>query len=144
MQIYKMTIDDAAELATVDKLCFAVPWSEQSFREEAENSVARYFVAREDNKIIGYGGVWLVQGEGQISNIAVLPEYRRGKVASKILEKIIEECAEAEQIVLEVRESNNGAIALYEGFGFEACGIRKNFYHSPIESAVVMVKKTEA
>ncbi len=141
MQIDRMTIDDAPELAALDKICFAAAWSEKSFREEAENGLARYFVARDDGRIVGYGGVWIVREEGQISNIAVLPEYRRKGLASAILEKIISECSRQEQLVLEVRESNLGAIRLYQKFGFESCGMRKNFYHSPMENAVVMIKK---
>lgn len=140
LQIVKMTAKHAAELAELDKVCFAVPWSEESFLKEAENSLAKYFVAEENDKIIGYGGVWCVQEEGQITNIAVLPEYRRSGVASKILEEIIDECADMERIVLEVRESNASAIALYEKYGFKNVGMRRNFYHSPTENAIIMIR----
>jgi ribosomal-protein-alanine N-acetyltransferase len=70
-------MEDAKELANLDILCFSVPWSEKSFCEEAENPLATYFVAKEDDKIIGYGGIWNVSGEGQITNIAVHPECRK-------------------------------------------------------------------
>ncbi len=140
MQIIKMTADHAKALAELDKECFAVPWSEKSFREETENALARYFVAEKDGKIIGYGGVWVVGEEGQITNIAVLPEYRRCGVASLLLEKILEECTGLCRIVLEVRKSNIGAISLYEKFGFKNVGERKNFYHSPTENAIIMIR----
>lgn len=140
MQITRMNKDDAAELAKLDKICFAAAWSEQSFREEADNRLARYFLAREDNRIIGYCGVWLVQDEGQITNIAVLPEYRRRGIATALLKYLIDECGECTQIVLEVRESNLDAIRLYEKFGFKKAGIRKNFYHSPTENGIVMIR----
>ena len=77
MKIVPMTTEDAKALAELDILCFAVPWSEKSFFEEANNHLARYFVAKDDDKIIGYGGIWLVSGEGNITNIAVHPEYRK-------------------------------------------------------------------
>lgn len=140
LQIVKMTAAHASELAELDKICFAVPWSEESFLKETENSLAKYFVAEENGKIIGYGGVWCVQEEGQITNIAVLPEYRRSGVASKILEEIIDACADMERIVLEVRESNTSAIALYEKYGFKNVGTRRNFYHSPTENAIIMIR----
>ena len=143
MKITKMTEKHAPSLAELDKICFSVPWSENSFREEAENSLAKYFVAEEDGKLIGYIGVWCVQDEGQITNIAVLPEYRRRGVASKLLEHLASECEGLSRLVLEVRESNIGALALYEKYGFKKVGMRKNFYHSPTENAIIMIRGDE-
>lgn len=140
LEIVEMTKENAAELAELDRLCFRVPWSEKSFYDEAENRLAKYFVAKEDGRIVGYGGIWLVADEGQITNIAVLPEYRRMGVASVLLEGLIE-CAGGKSIVLEVRESNAAAISLYEKHGFKNAGMRKNFYHSPTENAIIMIRR---
>ncbi len=139
MEIVKMTKEDAPELARLDRICFSVPWSEKSFSDEAENALAGYFVAKEDGKILGYGGIWMVADEGQITNIAVLPEYRKLGIASKLLLKLIE-YADGKSIVLEVRESNKAAICLYEKYGFKNAGVRKNFYHSPVENAIIMIR----
>ena len=140
MKIFKMEKSDAKELAVLDKECFSVPWSEKSFMEEAENNLATYYVFKEDDKILGYGGVWKVSDEGQITNIAVLPEYRKRGIASQLLEKIIEVCCDVDRIILEVRESNIPAICLYEKYGFIKVGIRKNFYHSPTENGITMIR----
>ena len=141
MKLTRITPDDCAELAALDKRCFAVPWSRQSFREETENRLATYIIAREDDKIIGYCGFWRVGDEVQITNIAVLPEYRRCGTASAMIDEMIAESADAEQIVLEVRESNLAAIGLYEKYGFECVGVRKNFYRSPTENGIVMIRR---
>ena len=140
MQIDKMIKEDAQALYELDKLCFSVPWSKKSFEEEAENANASYFVARENDEIIGYGGVWLVAGEGQITNIAVHPDHRKKHIGSKLLECILEECRDSFQIILEVRESNIPAICLYEKYGFIKAGIRKRFYHSPEEDGITMIR----
>ena len=140
MQICKMSKSDAKELAELDKKCFSVPWSEKSFIEEAENDLATYYVFKESDKILGYCGVWKVSGEGQITNIAVLPECRKRGIASQLLEKIIDACCDEERIILEVRESNIPAICLYEKYGFVKVGIRKNFYHSPTENGITMIR----
>ena len=141
MKIAPMTIEDAKELAVLDKLCFNVPWSEKSFCEEAENPLATYFVAKEDEKIVGYGGIWNVSGEGQITNIAVHPDMRKKGIASEILKQLISSSKTFEKIFLEVRESNTAAICLYEKYGFKKCGIRKNFYHSPTENGIIMIRE---
>ena len=140
MNIVPMTTEDAKALAELDKLSFAVPWSEKSFLEEANNRLARYFVAKDEGKIIGYGGIWLVSGEGNITNIAVHPEWRKKGIASKILEELIKSAEGCGQIFLEVRESNIAAISLYEKHGFKNCGVRKNFYHSPVENGIIMIR----
>ena len=139
MEITKIKPQDAAQLALLDKECFSVPWSEKSFAEEAQNPLATYFVAREDGKIIGYGGFWTTIDEAQITNIAVHPDYRKRGVASKILEEILAS-ATCKSFVLEVRKSNLAAISLYEKYGFSACGERKNFYHTPTENAIIMIR----
>ena len=105
MKIALMTTEDAKDLAELDKVCFSVPWSEKSFLEEAENPLAKYFVAKIEDKIVGYGGIWLVSGEGQITNIAVHPEMRKKGIASKILEELIKSAEDCGQIFLEVRTS---------------------------------------
>lgn len=141
MEITEMTENDCREMAELDKRCFSVPWSEQSFLEESKNKLATYLLAKENGKIIGYCGFWRVSGEAQVTNIAVLPEYRRQKIASKLAEKMLEICAEDGQIVLEVRKSNEIAISFYEKLGFKNAGIRKRFYHDPDEDGITMLRR---
>lgn len=141
MEITKMTEKDCRELAELDKICFTVPWSEQSFFEETKNPLATYLLAKEDGKIVGYCGFWRVSGEAQITNIAVLPEYRRRKIAENLAKNMLEICKEDEQIILEVRKSNEIAISFYRKLGFESAGIRKRFYHNPDEDGITMIRR---
>lgn len=140
MRIEIMIPQDCGELAELDKVCFSVPWSEQSFLEETENKLAVYLVAKEE-KVVGYCGFWRVQDEVQITNIAVLPEFRGRGIAGKLINKMLEMSADMSRIILEVRESNVPAINLYKKFGFYEAGIRKKFYHSPVENGIVMVRE---
>ncbi len=130
----------AKELAELDKKCFSLPWSESSFFKEASNPLAQYVIAKIDDKIVGYAGFWEVVGEGQITNIAVLKDYRRQKIAQKMLEKLIEKARNKQlcTLSLEVRESNTAAINLYEKFDFIKVGERKDYYKNPTENASLM------
>lgn len=141
-----MTAADADEVAAVDKICFTVPWSAKSFHDEAENEIAIYFVARDNGKCIGYAGFWNVSGEGDITNVAVLPEYRRQGVASKIITEMIKKANELslELLTLEVRRSNAAAQSLYNKFGFEVIGERKRYYSDNREDALIMTLKLVA
>jgi ribosomal-protein-alanine N-acetyltransferase len=127
----------------VDRLSFTIPWSRDSFEREAvQNDFAHYVVAICEGRVIGYGGVWIIAGEGQITNIAVHPEFRGIGAAARMLEALIEICR-AESVTdmtLEVRVSNAPAISLYKKYGFTEEGVRKQFYHDNKEDALIMWK----
>lgn len=130
-------------VAEVDKLSFALPWSRDSFEAEvSRNDFARYVVAVFDGKVIGYGGVWIIAGEGQITNIAVHPDYRGMGAACKMLETLIDICISesVNDMTLEVRVSNTPAINLYKKYGFVEEGLRKQFYEDNKEDALIMWK----
>lgn len=145
MEITRMTAEDAKELAELDKKCFALPWSEKSFSDETENPLAIYFIARDSGTITGYAGFWNVAGEGDITNIAVLPEFRRAGVGSRLVEAVIKKALELELslLTLEVRKSNMAAQGLYSKYGFEIIGERKRYYSDNREDALIMTKRLE-
>ena len=83
-----------------------------------------------------------VLGEGNITNIAVSPSYRRSGVAEALL-KELERRARLKDVTiffLEVRQSNEAAKRLYEKLGYSPIGVRKRFYEKPVEDAIVMSK----
>ena len=128
----------------LETLCFSEPWSQKSL-EMLVSSGAVGFVVLDGETVVAYGGMMCVLDEGQITNIAVDPLYRRRGSGKSIVDALISYALEQgiENISLEVRESNEGAIALYSSLGFEKRGVRKNFYRSPVESAIVMVWEKE-
>ncbi len=138
--IRQMNKEDSVALAALDKLCFSVPWSENSFREEAENEKAVYYVAEDEGAIIGYIGFWNIIDEGHITNICVHPDYRRRKIASALLEMAARTAIKNKLVLLtlEVRSSNTAAQGLYKSFGFQDVGKRRGYYREPVEDAVIM------
>jgi len=128
------------DIMKVEKASFTIPWSEKSFRDELNNSIAVYFAAVCNNSAIGYIGMWQIAGQCDITNIAVLPEYRRHSVASALLTELITFCTSKalNPITLEVRKSNIPAISLYEKFGFKKIGERKKYYSDTGENALIM------
>jgi ribosomal-protein-alanine N-acetyltransferase len=130
--------------ARLERLCFSEPWSEKSLLLLA-SSDAVGFVVTENDTVLAYGGMMTVLDEGQITNIAVDPCHRRKGFGTDIVHALIGYAQEngIVSISLEVRESNAAAIALYGSLGFVRCGLRKNFYRAPVESAIIMVWKKE-
>ena len=131
-------LEAAAEL---ELLCFSQPWSEKAL-ELLLGGDGVGFVSLVDGRVAAYGGMLLTPWDGQITNIATHPDYRRCGCGKAITQALLQAAKEsgAEEVSLEVRASNAGAIALYEGLGFETAGVRKGFYQNPREDALVMIK----
>lgn len=138
-----MRYDDLEQITEIEKICFSLPWSRDSFEGELENELAYYQCAEENGKIMGYMGMWRVLDECHITNVCVLPECRNKGIASMLINKMVDicECSEIKSMTLEVRESNLPAINLYEKFGFFAVGKRPRYYLKPMEDAIIMWKK---
>lgn len=147
VKIVPMTADHLEELEKLERICFSRPWSRKMLAEELENQCAAFLVAEDSvsGRVLGYAGLMVVADEGYISNVAVFPEYRRQGIAAQILQVFVQ-FAEANRLAfltLEVRPSNAAAIALYQGFGFEEVGRRKNYYDLPKEDALILTKYFE-
>ena len=126
----------------IENESFAIPWSRSSIEKELKNNFAIYAVAIENNKVLGYGGMWHVVNEGHITNIAVHKDYRRKGIGQAIIEKLVEIAEEKEMIglTLEVRKSNTPALELYKKNGFKLEGIRPEYYGDNKEDAYIMWK----
>ncbi|MDO4553428.1 MAG: ribosomal protein S18-alanine N-acetyltransferase [Bacillota bacterium] len=134
--------EDAEAMAALDRICFAVPWSQESFRQELEENDLALYLAAEDSggALAGYAGLWLVAGAGHITNVAVRPDCRRQGLGKKLLLALFREAADqgAEAFTLEVRPSNEAALALYQSLGFTQEGRRKKYYADNGEDALIL------
>ena len=140
--IRRLVLSDAEKVALIEEQCFAEPWSANAIGMLTESN-AFGIVCEADGAVAAYGGMICVLDEGQITNIATLPSFRRRGLAKKVLLAMLDEARERKLsfVTLEVRESNFAAIALYEQLGFFELGKRPNFYRKPTEAAVIMEKK---
>lgn len=134
--------NEADGIENIEKACFSKPWSKSSVIESFLHGT-KFFIYKEQEKTVGYMGLSCVLDEGYVTNVAVLPEYRRKGIASKLLEFCLKYATEKQLsfISLEVRKSNASAIKLYEKFGFIVEGERKNFYEAPVENALIMTRR---
>ncbi|MDD7643340.1 MAG: ribosomal protein S18-alanine N-acetyltransferase [bacterium] len=143
MTVREMSALDVEAVAALEAEIFSTPWSAQGFEDTLCREDVLFLVACEADQVLGYVGVYCTADEGEITNVAVAPSARRRGVGQKLLAELIGRLAQKEiyRIVLEVRESNEPAIRLYEKQGFATMGKRKNFYEKPTEDAYVMVRQ---
>lgn len=143
LQIDDMRMEDLEQVSSMEAACFSMPWSRKSFEENLNRTDAVYVVARDGEKVLGYCGAYVILNEADINQVAVEPIHRKKGIGGKMLAALLEKLRKtgAGAVTLEVRKSNEAAIALYESMGFVTEGIRKNFYEKPVEDALIMWKR---
>lgn len=142
-KIVPMDRSHLKEIAALERLCFTTPWTEAMLEQELYHDTASYLVAEDETgKVLGYAGLHVVLDEGYINNVAVSPDDRRQGIARRLVEVY---CRFGEErlafLTLEVRASNEAAIALYERLGFVPEGRRKAYYEKPKEDAILMTRR---
>lgn len=142
-QIVKATADDAERISAIESIAFLDPWSEDMIRHSLESEMNEVYIAlAPDGSTAGYAFLSVILDESTLENIAVHPAHRREGIAGALLGHIIDRARErgAEVMYLEVRRSNEAARSLYKSAGFEDIALRTNYYHNPVEDAVIMRK----
>jgi len=145
MMITNMREHHVTQVAELEKLCFSDPWSENSVASELNNELSLWLVADDNGEVLGYVGSQTVMGESDMMNIAVHPDFRKQGIATGLIVGLVEELRKlgSHSLTLEVRASNETAIRLYLGLGFDEVGRRKNYYRNPKEDALILRKEWE-
>lgn len=142
VKIVTMGQEHIVALAQLEAQCFALPWSENSLREELYSDSACFLTALVGGEVAGYIGS-LVSDGCYITNVAVFPEHRGKGIGTQLIAALEAHARSrgCEFITLEVRVSNLGAIRLYSRLGFLKAGERRDFYVQPTENALIMTKQ---
>ncbi|MCL1829131.1 MAG: ribosomal protein S18-alanine N-acetyltransferase [Oscillospiraceae bacterium] len=131
---------DCDEICALENLCFSDPWPKEAILAQISGEGKITLIVRKNGRIAGYIGMMYVLDEGYISNLAVLPEFRRTGVGKALVSGMAQTSKELKLsfLSLEARQSNTAAVALYEAQGFGIAGIRKAYYEKPREDALIM------
>lgn len=141
IKISAMTLPDLDSISDILTCEFDDFWNYNLFKSELENKNSMYIVAKLNNQIVGFAGIWLSVDDIHITNIVVKKNCRNQKIGSLMLNNLIELCENRTQksITLEVNSNNIPAQKLYQKFGFKNVGIRKKYYNNTGD-AIIMTK----
>ena len=145
LRIEAMHLEDLEAIHQIELASFSTPWPTNAYRSELEtNRLATYLVARIDDRIVAYGGMWLMVDEAHITTFAVHPAWRRQKIGERLLVAFLDLAIDrhAREATLEVRLSNLPARRLYEKYGFRPVGLRPRYYSDDGEDALIMTTET--
>ena len=144
MQVVReMTVDDLPQVMVIENENFSKPWTDKGFLSFLLRYDTLFLVVEEDGEILGFVGSVMVLDEAEITNVAVMKSHQKQGLGRLLIESLMRIIAglEIEILHLEVRVSNSEAISLYRRIGFEAVGMRHNYYEEPREDAILMRRK---
>jgi ribosomal-protein-alanine N-acetyltransferase len=139
--IRRATDEDLAGIMEIEQASFPAPWPASAMEDEvSRRSWSRVVLAVDRETIVGFMVYWVVDRELHLLNLATRPRWRRRGIARAMIEHLLGESRRTGrwQVVLEVRQTNDAAKKLYEGFGFRQVGIRRRYYADNDEDAIVM------
>jgi [ribosomal protein S18]-alanine N-acetyltransferase len=140
-QIKPGQIEDIPYLAAIlEQSPEAATWSAKALAEIISGQTSHFLLARQDKQIVGFVAGRRVGTEGEVLNLAVLPQFRRQCVGKSLVEQLLQIFAGQgiSEVFLEVRQSNVAAVTFYRKIGFRQVGERPGYYHSPPESALIL------
>ncbi|MEE0967856.1 MAG: ribosomal protein S18-alanine N-acetyltransferase [Clostridia bacterium] len=142
-EIVRIEEKHLADIAAIEELCFSHPWSAAALKTlVSDRGVGFAALDKESGRVVSYAGAVMSDYEGDVTDVATHPMFRRKGLSRGVMERLIKFVSEKgiEMLALEVRVSNDAAISLYRGLGFSIEGKRPKFYRSPTEDAYVMIK----
>lgn len=141
--IRDMVMGDIPPVLEIEKASYPAPWTDKAFANEIASRSSVSIVAMETTSLVGYLVAWIVVDHVHIANIAVVVNHRHRGIGSVMMRWLLAESKQTGCVAstLEVRKSNKAARAMYSQLGYRSVAIRKLYYRTPLEDAVVMLKQ---
>lgn len=142
VEILAMTMSDLELIKDFLLTDFDDFWNYNTLKNELLNPNSKYIIAKSNNEIVGFAGIWKSVDDIHITNIVTAKKYRNKNIGSLMLSELIEMAKNKKginSITLEVNSNNIPAQKLYEKFNFKVVGIRKKYYNN-IDDAIIYTK----
>lgn len=127
--IRPMTVADLDTVIQIEEAAHSFPWT-RGILADCLSVGYESWVLQQEEQIVAFAFMQVAAGQSHILNIAVMPTHQRQGIGRTLLQFLLKLAKEkqVEMMLLEVRRSNTAAIVLYETFGFNEIGIRKDYY----------------
>lgn len=132
------TTEDVSEIAELFYKSMPSPWKADDIESAISSPTMTAWVLEENDAVKCAVLVQVCFDEAEILSIATAPSERRKGYAKQLLSYVFRELGEEVSLFLEVREKNETAISFYESMGFAVYGMRKGYYKSPKDNAILM------
>ncbi len=147
LQVQALTSKDLTAVLDLDRRCLGGLWNLDGYQREIDSPNSDLLVLQRETfdphrapALLAIGCSWTILEEAHITLLAVDWDYQRQGLGQAMLYCLLKAAHDRglERATLEVRVSNQAAIALYEKFGFQTAGRRKRYYAETGEDALVL------
>lgn len=141
LEIRSLREADLDAVLAIENASFTTPWRRVTFEGLLRRTDTDLLAATlPDGRLVGYAALWTVVDQSELGNVAVAPDGRGRGVGRRLVQEGMRRVAArgSRECFLEVRESNQGAQALYRSLGYQTVGRRRRYYRDPVEDALVM------
>jgi ribosomal-protein-alanine N-acetyltransferase len=144
MNIRRAALADADQMPSLAATAeSAAQWSGNSYLRIFTEPGRLAFVAESDDRLVGFIVARTIVDQWEIENVVIATDHRRHGIGTRLVNAVIDAARShaVGQLLLEVRESNHTARALYRKLGFVESGRRPDYYSAPSESAILLTLK---
>ncbi|NEO49457.1 MAG: ribosomal protein S18-alanine N-acetyltransferase [Moorea sp. SIO4A3] len=161
LKLKPLKAEHLSAAVALDQLCFGGLWTRSGYERELDSPNSQLLVLEAPPKggkketllegtgvpitslpncLVGLGCFWSILEEAHIIILAVHPDYQRQGLGQLLLYSLLKEAKQRnlKWATLEVKPSNQAALALYQKFGFTEAGRRKNYYKDTGEDALIL------
>ena len=145
VRISPLTGQDIPAVEEMERENYSLPWSGSAFLDALDRGYYRFLKAETGGCLAGYCGYLRSFETAEITNVTVQKQFRRRGIARRLLNALMDMGVQegVRRFTLEVRRSNEGAISLYRSLGFREEGVRRGYYESPREDALILWTQEE-
>lgn len=140
--ISEMKLEDLNKIKDILETDFDEFWNYETLKDELESDFSKYFIAKQNDEIVGFAGLKIIVDEADLMNIVTKKYYRHNGIASKIMNELINYCKlnRIKCITLEVNVQNSIAINFYKKYNFKEVGLRKKYYENTYDAILMKLE----
>lgn len=140
--ISEMKLEDLNKIKDILETDFDEFWNYETLKDELESDFSKYFIAKQNDEIVGFAGLKIIVDEADLMNIVTKKCYRHSGIASKIMNNLINYCKlkRIKCITLEVNVQNSIAINFYKKYNFKEVGLRKKYYENTYDAILMKLE----
>ena len=140
IKIGKLTKEDIPQVVLLEEQFLGETLGSEMLENELENEFMCFLSAKDNKKVLGYIGAYVINGELEILNFVVDGLHQRTGIGTLLFNELLNRYPDAKTVVLEVREQNEKGINFYKKNNFNVISKRKHYYKNG-DDALVMMKE---
>lgn len=140
VKIERLIKEDIPQVVLLEEELLGDSLGKEMLENEINNKSICFLAAKDNKKVLGYIGAYVIEGEMEILNFVVDKIHQRSGIGTLLFNTLLDLYPNTKSIILEVRENNEQGINFYKKNNFNVISKRKHYYKNG-DDALVMMKE---